>query len=146
MIHLVLNAAGKDAIALQGVGDAMQILETDGDFVRADDVAADFGERKATLLIGLLSEGRATTAGLTKVIGMISSSGVLTPSSTQVKFRFIGSKSTTQSCSARPICWAASPMPSASCMVATISWTRFASSVSKTVTLRPFCLRMGSLK
>lgn len=54
VIDLVLDAAGEEAVADEVVGDAVLILVGDLDFVGAGDIAADVGEGKAALLIGVL--------------------------------------------------------------------------------------------
>ena len=50
VIDLVLDAAGEEAVAAEDVRDTALVVIGDGDFVGADDVAADFRKRETALL------------------------------------------------------------------------------------------------
>ncbi len=53
VVGFVLNAAGEEAVATEGVGDAVFVVVTDADFGGAHDIAANVGKGEAAFFVGV---------------------------------------------------------------------------------------------
>ena len=146
MVGLVLDAPGEQPVAREDVRHPGDVLELRGDPDRALDVPAMSGNDRQPSSTACSAVPSATlTVGFARTSGMKRSRGGRTPSSSQSNSASLSRRSATHNWIARPNCWAAKPIPPASCMVSIIESANSASAASNTAIFSPFLRKTGLL-
>ena len=137
MIDFMLDAAGEQPVAFEGVFHSIKVLIGNQYPFRAGNIRIDPGKDTSFLIVVFIA-GEYLTFGFAKDIGMRREGDSVLPSRMQVMGYSGWSASTTQNCRASPICWAVSPIPSALYMVEIMSLQSWFKDASNSEIAFPF--------